>query len=337
MIMDVATQTEIIKRLSERLTACYVFPDVAEQICARLQEHLAARDYADIVEGEFFALALTFHMQEINQDEHLWVRWHAEPLPDDDGPLRLNQEWQDERRLEARLDNYGLYKVERLPGNVGYIDIHYFHRPAWGGDTAVAALNFLANTDALIVDLRRCRGGYPGMIALVSSYLLGEESVHLNSVYWRDDDITQQYWTLPYVPGKRYGAKPVYALTSKAAFSGGEAFACLLQGRRRATIIGEKTDGGAHAGASYRIHPHFEAFIPVGRTFDPVTGMDWEGTGVTPDIAVPQEQAFQLAYKEALQSILAGLGAVPVGAYVALADEARTALEGLEGDTRKGE
>jgi len=133
MIMDVATQTEIIKRLSERLTACYIFPDVAEQICARLQEHLAAGDYADIVEGEFFALALTFHMQEINHDEHLWVRWHAEPLPDGDGPLRLNQEWQDERRLEARLDNYGLYKVERLPGNVGIsISIISTARPGAG-------------------------------------------------------------------------------------------------------------------------------------------------------------------------------------------------------------
>ncbi len=84
------------------------------------------------------------HMQEVNHDEHLWVRWHPEPLPDDDRPLRHSSEWMAERQQEARLDNYGLRKVERLPGNVGYLDIHYFHRPAWGGDTAVAAMSFLA-------------------------------------------------------------------------------------------------------------------------------------------------------------------------------------------------
>ena len=118
-IIDATTQVEIINLLMEKLKTCYVLPDIAVQICTCLQKHLEQRDYADISEGEFFALALTLHMQEVKHDEHLWIRWHAEPLPQDEGPLRLNQEWQDERRLEAKLDNYGLHKLERLPGNVG--------------------------------------------------------------------------------------------------------------------------------------------------------------------------------------------------------------------------
>ena len=269
-------------------------------------------------------------MQEVNHDEHLWVRWHPEPLPDDDGPLRHNPEWIAERQQEAKLDNYGLHKVERLPGNVGYIDIRYFHRPAWGGDTAAAAMSFLANANALIIDLRQCAGGYPGMIALISSYLFGEEPVHLDSIYWRDEDVTQQYWTLPYVPGKRFGDKPVYVLISKATFSGGEGFAYDLKTRQRATLVGEKTDGGAHAGASYRLHPHFEVFIPVGRTINPITGANWEGSGVTPDIPVPKEQAFTAAYTMALKSIIASLGESPYGPFKALAQEAQTALKSLE-------
>ena len=330
LIINTATHIEIVHRLSEKLKACYVFPDIAEQICGRLQKHLEDGEYTDITEGELFALALTLHMQEVNHDEHLWVRWHPEPLPEDEGPLRLNQEWQEERQLEARLDNYGLHRVERLPGNVGYIDIHYFHRPAWGGETAVAAMNFLANTNALIIDLRKCTGGFPGMIALISTYLFGEEPLLLDSIYWRDDDITQQYWTLPYVPGKRFCDKPVFALTSKVTFSGGEEFANILKTRQRATIIGEKTDGGAHAGASYRIHPHFEVFIPIGRVINPVTGTNWEGSGVTPDISVPQEQAFKVAYTMALQSIIASLGASPAGPLNALAEEAQNALNRLD-------
>jgi retinol-binding protein 3 len=326
-IIDTTTQAEIVHNLIEKLKACYIFPAVAEQICLCLQKHLEDGDYTDITEGDFLALALTVHMQETNHDEHLWVRWHAEPLPEDEDSLRLSPEWQDERKLEASLDNYGLHKVERLPGNVGYIDIRKFPRPAWGGDTAAAAMNFLAHMNALIIDLRQCLGGYPGMIALISSYLFGEEPVHLDSIYWRDENLTQQYWTLPYIPGKRFGDKPIYVLISKTTFSGGEGFAYILQVRKRATIIGEKSDGGAHAGASYRIHPHFEVFIPIGRAINPITGTNWQGCGVTPDIAVPQEQALQAAYTLALKAVIEAIGEPGSTPYSQLLKEAQAALK----------
>lgn len=327
VVIDSTIHAELVRSLSEKLKAYYVFPDIAEEICTCLQQHHANGEYADIKEGEFLAFALTTHMQEVNHDEHLWVRWHEEPLPGDDRPLRYEPEWVAERQQEARLGNYGLHKVERLPGNVGYLDIHYFHRPAWGGDTAVAAMGFLANASAMIIDLRQCTGGHPGMVALISSYLFEEEPVHLDSIYWREEDLTQQYWTLPYVPGKRLGDKPVYVLIGKATFSAGEAFAYDLRSRQRATLVGEKTDGGAHPGASYRLHPHFEVFIPVGRAINPVSGANWEGSGVTPDVSVPQEQAFVCAYNMALQSVIAGLGEAPSGPFKALAEEAQGALK----------
>ena len=327
--LDHAARVGIIRSLSEKLKAGYVFPDVAEQISAGLQKHLEDGDYNDLGEGELFALALTMHLQEINHDEHLWVRWHPQPLPEHEGQLRSNLEWQAARMLEASLDNYGFHKAERLPGNVGYLDIHYFHRPAWGGETAVAAMNFLSNTEALIIDLRKCEGGYPGMVALVSSYLLGEDVILLDSIYWRDDDITQQYWTMPYMPGKRYLDKPVYILIGKVTFSGGEGFAYTMQARKRAILVGEKTDGGANPGTSYRLHPHFEAFIPIGKLTNAVTGTNWEGCGVIPDIATPPEQAFPTAYSLALKTILADLGGTPSGQYKVLAEEIQSALQGL--------
>jgi hypothetical protein len=330
VVINEITAAEIVRNLSERLRAYYVFPDVAEQICSRLQEYLDDGVYSDITEGEFLALALTVHMQEVNHDEHLWVRWHPEPLPDDEGPLRHNQAWMDERRQEAKLDNYGFHRVERLPGNVGYIDIRCFHRAEWGGDTAVAAMNLLASAKALIIDLCQCRGGYPGMVALVSSYLFGEEPVHLSSIYWRDDDSIQQYWTLPHVPGKRLSEVPVYVLISKETFSGGEAFAYHLQAHGRATLVGEKTDGGAHPGASYRVHPHFEAFIPVGRAINPMTGEDWEDSGVVPDVSVPPEQALNVAYRMALESIIVSIGEPASGPFSLLLEEAQAALKDTE-------
>jgi len=334
MVLVPATQTEILQTLMAKLKANYIFPDVAEQICTCLQKHLEDGDYANISEGEFFALALTLHMQEVNHDEHLWVRWHAEPLPDDDGQLRLNPEWQDERRLESRLNNYGFVKVERLPGNIGCLEIHSFHRPEWGSETASAAMNFLADTSAMIIDLRQCTGGYPGMVALILSYLFGKEPIHLISIYWRDDDKTQEFRTLPEIPGKRYGEKPVYVLTSRVTFSAGEQFADILQSRKRAVLLGEKTDGGGHPGTSYRIHPYFEAFLPIGLVTNPVTGTDLEGVGVTPDISIPAEQAFTAAYRMALQTVLESLGESTSEPLQTLAKEIQTTLHSLEANQK---
>lgn len=328
-LIDPATQAEIVQRLAEKLRDHYVFPDVAEQIGARLQQHLADGDYADPVDGEFLAFSLTQHMQEVNGDEHLWVRWHPEPLPEQEGQLRHNEEWMAQRLLRARLNNYGLHRAERLPGNVGYLDIRFFERPAWGGETAVAAMQFVADAHALILDLRKCTGGYPGMVALISSYLFDDEPVHLNSLYWRDDDFTQQYWTLPFIPGKRLAGMPAYVLLSEVTFSGGEEFAYNLQTRQRATLIGERTGGGAHPGGSQRLHPHFEVFIPIGKTINPVTGSNWEGSGVVPDIPVAAEQALNVAYRLALESVIESLGEPPPGPLSALLAETRTALDDL--------
>jgi C-terminal processing protease CtpA/Prc len=168
------------------------------------------------------------------------------------------------------------------------------------------------------------------MVALISSYLFGEEPIHLNSIYWRDDDVTQQYWTLPYIPGKRFGDKPVYVLISRDTFSGGEEFAYDLQTRQRATLVGEKTDGGAHPGASYRLHPHFVVFIPVGRAINPITNGNWEGSGVVPDIPASQEQALQVAYRMALTSIIESIGEPASGPFGLLLEEAQAALEDLQ-------
>lgn len=330
VIIDTTTHTEIVQSLSEKLKAHYVFPDVAEQICQHLQKHLEGGEYTNITQGELLATILTGHIRELNQDKHLIVRWYPELLPSCEGPLQQSQEWLDEWHQRAEFDNFGLHKVERLPGNVGYLDIREFYDPSWGGNTAVAAMNFLANTNIVIVDLRKCRGGDPDMVALISSYVFGGKRIHLNSFCWREQNITEQYWTQPYIPGKHFGDKPIYVLTSKDTFSGGEEFAYNLKTRQRAILVGETTGGGAHIGSPYRIHSHFEVFIPNGHPVNPITGTNWEGSGVTPDISIPQEQAFEVAYSMALKSIKTSLGKSLSGPVKGFAEEVQTALKDLE-------
>jgi hypothetical protein len=301
--LDHGMQLDIIRNLVDRLSECYVYPEIAEQVCDHLMHRLEVGDYAEIVEEDFFAYALTVHMQDISRDEHLWVRWHPERLPGGEPALRKQQTWLSSLHEQAKLANYGLRKVERLPGNVGYLDISCFHKAEWGAETATAAMNYLASARALIIDLRSCKGGYPSMVIHIASYLFGDDPVLLNSIYWRDEDVTQQYWTKPFVQGKKFIDKPVFVLTSPVTFSAGEEFAYDLQALQRATVVGERTGGGAHAGASYRIHPNFEAFIPVGRAINPITRGNWQGSGVVPDIRVSHEDALDVAYRLALEVI----------------------------------
>jgi len=325
------TVQSIIPNLIGKLKACYVFPEIAEQICARLERYAAQGTYDDIDDGEFLALALTLHMQEVNHDQHLWVRWHAAELPDQPGSILNHPDTLEDQKQKARLENYGIHKLERLPGNIGYIDIRYFYRTSWGsGETIVAAMGFLANTNAVIIDLRQCTGGYPAIVALTCSYFFDEQPVHLNSLHWREDNLTEQYWTLPFVPGRRMVDQPVYILTGQETFSGGEEFAYNLQAQHRATLVGEATGGGAHPGSIYRIHPHFEVFIPNGYAVNPVTGSNWEGSGVQPDIPAPQAQALQVAYRLALKSIGEGLGAPASPAWIDYRAEVEEALRQID-------
>lgn len=329
--IDQTTKIKIIHALLEKLAANYIFPGIAGQLCSELKESLDEGEFDGIENGEEFALTLTLMIQETSKDEHLWVRWHEKALPEHEGSLLQNEEKIMEFKQRARLDNFGFHRVERLPGNVGYIDIRYFTRPSWGsGDTAVAAMNFVANTDALIFDLRKCGGGNPGMVSLVSSYLFDGEPLHLNSLYWRDEDFTQQYWTLPYVPGKQFLDRPVFVLTSSYTFSAGEEFAYNLQTLKRATLVGETTGGGAHPGSPFRLHPHFEAFIPLGRSINPITKDNWEGRGVIPDIQIETGKAVNTAYKLALEAILQDIGESVSTPQEKLLVEVQTALDKLE-------
>src|SRR4030095_12794544 len=192
-------------------------------------------------------------------------------------PDNLSDQEKAAQREFLQKINFGFEKAERMQGNVGYLEIDGFVPVEFGADTASAAMSFVANSDALIIDLRKNRGGEPAMIAFVLSYLF-DEPTHLNDMYHRLGNKTQQGWTLPYVPGQRYGGKkPVFVLTSSKTFSGGEEFAYDLKSLKRATIIGEKTKGGAHDSRPVKVSDRFMIELPFARAISPITQTNWEG------------------------------------------------------------
>jgi C-terminal processing protease CtpA/Prc len=195
--------------------------------------------------------------------------------------------------------------VERLDGNIGYVRLDGFMSPAESAGKLAAAMTFVADTDALIFDLRENGGGDPAMVALICSYLFGDKPVHLNDLYWRKGNRTEEFWTKASVPGRKFVDKDVYVLTSNRTFSGAEEFSYNLKNLKRATIVGETTGGGAHPGEMVRLSDHFGAFVPTGRAISPITKTNWEGTGVEPDVKVQKELALQTAYLMALKKAAA--------------------------------
>ncbi len=303
--VDAATRAAVIEGALKYLNSYYVFPETAKKMEQAIRERAQKKEYDQITSAITLASTLTTHLQEVSHDKHLRVRYSHEPIPE----RRHNGEPTAEEREQflnfLRQTNFGFEKIERLSGNIGYLDLRGFNPAEFGAETVVAAMNFLANTDSLIIDLRRNGGGDPAMVALISSYLFGSQPVHLNDLYWREGDTTRQWWTLPYVPGKRYGAvKDVYVLTSKYTFSAAEEFTYNLKNLKRATIIGETTGGGANPGGVRRINEHFMIFVPSGRAINPYTKTNWEGTGVTPDVSVPADQALKVAQVAALNKLI---------------------------------
>lgn len=298
--IDASTRNQIIDGIILNLNKSYIFLETAKEMEKDLRQRIQNKEYDNITSAAEFAKKLTTDLQNISKDKHLRIMYSFQPIPvrqDSEEPTQAEIE---EDQKFIRSVNFGFEKVERLQGNIGYIDLRNFWDAELGAETVAAAMNFVTNTDALIFDLRQNGGGQPAMVALICSYFFGDKPIHLNDLYFRERNTTESFWTKPEVIGKKYGDKDVYILTSNYTFSGGEEFTYNLKNLKRATIIGETTGGGANPGKRVRLQDHFFIFVPAGRAINPITKTNWEGTGVTPDIAVPKEQALKTAYKIAL-------------------------------------
>ena len=339
---------EVVTTALALLRANYVFPEVADRAATAVEARLAAGEYDDLDERALAEL-LTGHLNEICDDKHLRVRVRGPGrrpggpgpggpdgpgprLPGGPGPRPGREEPDDHEarvlamRRMGRLDNFGIHRVERLDGNIGYLDVRRVAAAGNAGPAIAAAMELVAGTYALIIDLRRNGGGAPDGVVFWCSYLFAEEPTHLNDIVRADTGETRQFWALPYVPGPRYLDRPVYVLSSERTFSGGEDFAYTLQALGRAEVIGETTGGGAHPTRGFPISATMHIGIPFARSINPVTGTNWQGTGVVPDIAAPEAEARDVAYAKALRHVLAMEGVPPP-----IEDEARSALGGLPG------
>jgi hypothetical protein len=306
--IDTAKKQAIVDEISALLNKNYIFPETARKVEEALRAKLKSGELNQLNDARAFANALSQTILAVGRDRHMGFSYNpavAEDMRKMMGQSAEERRKVEERRLaESRRDNFGFRKVEQLPGNVGYLDFRQFVSPDLAGPTAIAALNFLAYCDAIIIDLRQNGGGEPALIQLMCTYFFPEMS-HLNDIYYRESDSWENYWTLPYVPGARPVNADLYILTSSRTFSGAEEFTYNMKNLKRGTVIGETTGGGAHPTQTMIVQKDYILRVPFARSVNPFSKTNWEGTGVTPDIACPASEALDKAYVMALEKLSA--------------------------------
>jgi hypothetical protein len=306
--LDAAGRATVVHAAADMLRQRYVYPDVGAKTADALEAALAAGKYDALVEPWALANQLTADLQSTAHDKHLRVAARgpaprpaaaptaapptpaaapgtaAPPAAPPPGPPP---------RSEA-----GVVRADRLPGNIGYLEIVAF--PALDAfkppiEKAMAALK---DTRALIIDARRHGGGSPVPEAYLASYFLDPaKPVAVNRFVWRnagtDTFRTEDFNSSP--TPFRYAGKPVYVLTSSSTFSGGEAIAYDMQALGLAKVVGEVTGGGANPGGMVPLSPDYAMFLPAGRGENPTTGKNWDGVGVQPDVVAPAADALKVA------------------------------------------
>jgi hypothetical protein len=297
-------QDEIITKICSLLESNYVLPEIGERVSTHLLASHERGEYSELSAVREFAARLDADLTEWSNDKHLGIVY------DPDWVKQIKEQKEEDAYLteemvaEERARNFGFKRMEILDGNVGYLDLRIFFHPKYAGATAVAGMNFLSACDAVIIDLKNNGGGWGHMVAFLCSYFLdNEEVVHLNSVYSRPEDRHYQSWTSPYVPGRIMADIPLYILTSKSTFSAAEEFCYNLKYLERATIVGERTRGGAHPISSVVLDDNLILILPEWTSIHPVTNTNWEGVGVEPDFEVAAVDAFNVAYLNALEKL----------------------------------
>ncbi len=299
----------VVASITRTIAEDYIDPNMAKTIGSMLAQQLADDAYETLDDPHEFAGQLTADLVKTSHDLHFNVsldaQWvHAENEAENPEVVRQARA---KELARARQQNHGFRELRILEGNIGYLNFTYFDDPEPAHDTVAAVMKFLSHTDAVIIDLRFNNGGYLEMAQLLCSYFLpSTPSQVLFDFYDLEEGrrIDRKQWVLPSVAGVRMPDTPLYLLIGSTTFSAAEWFAFILKNLGRATVIGERTAGGAHPVNRRALNDRFVLQVPTGEIRDGVSGKDFEGVGVVPDLSAVSVVALHQAHREALQALI---------------------------------
>ncbi|MBN1224803.1 MAG: hypothetical protein JXB23_16265 [Candidatus Aminicenantes bacterium] len=292
-LSDRAYKEGVLQKIASLLESKYVLSDKAKGFADEFKAKCASGAYDSYASAKEFAERITADLIAITHDKHLNFRVM---VSSDIGEKAAGSLHHPVRYFRLRKkENAGFYRLDWIEPRIGYIDLRRFYSFDQAKDMAVAAMKFLADARAIIVDIRENGGGSGDYL---SSYFLPYPT-RLSGSYSRQDNSLTEIWTRRDIGMEPRLDVPLFILTGPNTFSAAEYFAYDMQSRKRATIVGEPTKGGAHSVDLFGIDDQFEFYISTERAVSPVTGGNWEGTGVIPDIRVPAASALDAALVEA--------------------------------------
>ncbi len=323
--LDDAARDAVVSKAADALRNRYIFIDVGETAAAKIERQLAAGAYAKLNEPRAFAEQLTADLYAIAKDKHLRIMAPGGGAPIN-GPAPP----------PPPKSEGGVVRADRLPGNIGYIEVSGFPTPGAFKPAIEKAMAAVADTSALLIDNRRNGGGSPDSVAYLVSYFLDPaKPIKINEFVNRTPS-TKNFTTraqMSVATPFSYRDKPLYVLTSARTFSGGEEFAYDIQAFKLGTLVGETTGGGANPGGASPIGSGFAIFLPNGRPINAVTGTNWEGVGVIPDIKTPVNDALKVALEKLGQKPASG--SIDALSVARLFEPRTTPTPGLDALARK--
>lgn len=288
-----AAARQVAQTLADVVERNFVSPEAGQRYVGRIRARAAAGAY-DGLSRERLASVMTADLQAVAADGHLRVfaRW---PAPMDPPPANAPP------AIEA---------AQWLAPGIAYLRPTVFS----GSVEEVAGIRrFLAefgSARTLIVDMRVHGGGglaemdeifsavfaRPTRLAVLETRAGASPTPFRAGARLREaaapaGTTRLEHWAVPGAGGGALREARMFVLTSRATVSAGEHFCFVLKHSGRATLIGARTVGAGNYGGLRRIGEGMAVFVPVGRTFDPASGLGWEGVGVSPDVAVPASQA----------------------------------------------
>jgi retinol-binding protein 3 len=286
-------KVEVLKKVCTLVKNEYVFAEVGNIAGKKIEENLKAGKYLLAKDVMQFSEMLTTDLQTITKDEHFRVVFSPEQVEmlKNEKETKNDAEVDPRKLAEGKYYNFAFDELKILEGNIGYLNLTGFFPLSMAKETITSAMNFLSNTDAVIIDLRNNRGGSLDMPPYLASYFLSDEKQTLLQFINRDNKEEDKTETTQQLEGKRLFGKPLYILTSNKTFSAAEAFTYPLKNRNVAITVGEKTGGGANPIVPKVINENFVLGLPTYRPIDPITATNWEGTGIQPDIEVTADKA----------------------------------------------
>jgi len=299
--LSAAERDAALKAIITAFEQQYVFPEMRPRIVERLKTAQRRGEYG-VDDPMVFAEKITKDLRDVSRDKHLSLSvdpvGYAAALVGDEGEAGQLALW----RRQAIRNHHGLTETKVLAGNIRYLRISGFE---WAQDESGlaydAAMKFLKEGDAAIIDIRGNGGGWPEAVRyLVSHFMRGNV---LEMTFLEGSAAPEQSRTLDHLPAGRLHGIPLYVLIDGGSVSAAEAFAYDVQQFKLGELVGSTTIGAANNNKMLPIAPGFVLSISYGRPVHPISKTNWEGVGVAPTVEAPPARALEIAHSLALKQL----------------------------------